>query len=320
MIMTSICMITYNHEKFIGEAIVGVLMQKTNFEYELIIANDCSPDKTDEIVNEYINTHPKGNRIRYFSHKQNLGMIPNFVFAMQQCQGKYIALCEGDDYWIDPYKLQKQVDFLEANADYGLVYGKARIYNQKTGKFVGIKGSIEGEKFETEIVRYHKNATPTVLLRKDLFEMMLEDLKITMIEEGQMSDSVIKYWFTNNSRVKFMDDFFAVYRELEESACHTTDKKKQIQMGIKGFDMKLFFLFKYKVDSEESQNKIRKDYISHWKEYIELSYQIGCWDTKKSKEYLVGFYLLNPRLLIKKLFTKGVKKPLNLLYLHFFKP
>ena len=115
-------MITYNHEKFIREAIDGVLSQQTNFGFELIIANDCSPDKTDEIVNEYINTHPKGNCIKYFSHKKNLGMIPNFIFAMEKCKGRYIALCEGDDYWTAPLKLQKQVDFLEPNSNFAISF------------------------------------------------------------------------------------------------------------------------------------------------------------------------------------------------------
>jgi glycosyltransferase involved in cell wall biosynthesis len=313
--MVSVLMITYNQDTYIEEAVLGVLNQKTKHVVELIIADDNSPDNTECIVKDIIKNHQNGHWIEYVKHTQNKGMISNFIWAFNKCQGKYIALCEGDDYWTDPYKLQKQVDFLEANPDYGLVYGKARIYNQKTGKFVGVKGSIEGERFETEIIRYLKNSTPTVLFRKDLFEVMLEDLKSTMVKEGQMSDSVIKYWFLNNSRVKFIDEFFAVYRELEESACHTNDKKEQIQMTIKALDMKLFFLLKYHINDENSQKKVREDYIGHWKEYIDLSYQDGCRDTKKTNEYKVGYYLLNPFLFIKKLYNIVIGKILNLLNL-----
>jgi glycosyltransferase involved in cell wall biosynthesis len=119
-ILVSVDMITYKHEQYIAQAIEGVLMQQTNFNYELVIANDCSPDNTDAIVKHYINHHPKGHLIKYFRHEMNLGMQKNGLFAVQQCYGKYIALCEGDDYWTDPLKLQKQVDFMEANPEVSL--------------------------------------------------------------------------------------------------------------------------------------------------------------------------------------------------------
>lgn len=118
----SVIMITYGHEQFISRAIDGVLMQKTNFTIELIIANDHSPDKTDMIVRNYISNHQKGNLIRYFNNTKNMGMMPNFIFALNQTRGKYIALCEGDDYWTNPFKLQKQVDFLEENKNINLCF------------------------------------------------------------------------------------------------------------------------------------------------------------------------------------------------------
>lgn len=117
-IFVSVIMITYKHEQFIAKAIEGVLMQKCDFEVELIIADDCSPDKTEEKVFQIIKNHPKSSWIKYTKHKTNKGMISNFNWALNQCKGKYIALCEGDDYWTDPLKLQKQVDFLEANEEY----------------------------------------------------------------------------------------------------------------------------------------------------------------------------------------------------------
>lgn len=125
----SVCMITYGHEKFIAEAINGVLMQECDFDVELIIANDCSPDYTDAVIQSIIENHPKASWIKYLKHKENLGMMPNFIFAMQQCKGEYIALCEGDDYWTDPLKLQKQVDFLESNPEYGICFHKVEEIN-----------------------------------------------------------------------------------------------------------------------------------------------------------------------------------------------
>ena len=127
----SVCMITYGHEKFIEEAINGVLMQECDFVVELIIANDCSPDKTDAVIQNILCNHPRASWIKYIKHDKNLGMMPNFIFAMQECKGKYIALCEGDDYWTDPSKLQKQVDFLEANSDYVIHSGVAQLMKKK---------------------------------------------------------------------------------------------------------------------------------------------------------------------------------------------
>ena len=116
--IVSVVMVTFNHEKYIREAIEGVLMQECNFGVELIVANDCSTDNTNEVIQELLQNHPRSHWIKYINHIENKGMMPNFVWALNQCKGKYIALCEGDDYWTDPLKLQKQVDFLEENEDY----------------------------------------------------------------------------------------------------------------------------------------------------------------------------------------------------------
>jgi glycosyltransferase involved in cell wall biosynthesis len=123
-------MITYGHEKFIREAIEGVLSQKCSYDIELIIADDNSPDKTKEIVEDIIKNHPNGSWIKYTRHQENKGMMPNFIWALQQSKAEYIALCEGDDYWTDPLKLQKQIHFLEENSDYVMCYHDATGINQ----------------------------------------------------------------------------------------------------------------------------------------------------------------------------------------------
>jgi glycosyltransferase involved in cell wall biosynthesis len=124
----SVCMITYNHERFIAQAIESVLMQETDFPVELVIGEDCSTDGTRAIVVEYAQRYPE--RIRPFLRERNLGMIPNFVATLQACRGKYIALLEGDDYWTDPHKLQKQVQFLEGHPDYVLCHHDAMIVDE----------------------------------------------------------------------------------------------------------------------------------------------------------------------------------------------
>lgn len=114
--LVSVKMITYNHEKYIAEAIEGVLMQKTNFPVELVIGEDCSTDRTREIIHKYILENP--HKIRLITSENNVGAKVNAVRTSNACKGKYVAICEGDDYWTDPYKLQKQVDFLENNPEF----------------------------------------------------------------------------------------------------------------------------------------------------------------------------------------------------------
>jgi glycosyltransferase involved in cell wall biosynthesis len=109
-------MITYQHENYIRDAVGGVLMQEGDFDIELIIGDDCSSDDTGNIIKDIINNHPKGHIIKYHRHKKNIGLTPNFAWALHKCKGNFIAICDGDDYWTDPYKLQKQLDFLEANS------------------------------------------------------------------------------------------------------------------------------------------------------------------------------------------------------------
>lgn len=114
--MVSVYCITYNHGKFIAEAIEGFLMQQCTFDLEIVISDDCSTDGTREIIDDYVARYP--DRLRRHPVHHNQGAITNCVNLFKVMRGKYVALCDGDDYWTDPLKLQKQVDFLEKNHDY----------------------------------------------------------------------------------------------------------------------------------------------------------------------------------------------------------
>ena len=120
--MVSVIMITYMHEKFIAQAIEGVLMQETNFDFELVIGNDCSPDNTNSIICDFINNHPRGHLINNINRKVNIGMHANYADVLNKSQGKYVAICDGDDFWIDKNKLQLQVNIFEEDPKYSLVY------------------------------------------------------------------------------------------------------------------------------------------------------------------------------------------------------
>ncbi len=120
----SVITITYGHENYIKDTLDGVFMQDYPGEIEFIIANDKSPDNTDSVVKNYLETKniPFNFVIKYTKHKENKGMMSNFIWALKQASGKYIALCEGDDYWTDPCKLREQVGFLEKNESYVLAF------------------------------------------------------------------------------------------------------------------------------------------------------------------------------------------------------
>ena len=130
--LVSICSITYNHKPYIRQCLDSLLLQKTNFIYEIIINDDCSTDGTTEIIKEYASKYP--NLIHPIFHDENQyskgvrGMFAKFCFP--QARGKYIAMCEGDDYWTDPLKLQKQVDFMETHVEYVMCSHIVDIYNE----------------------------------------------------------------------------------------------------------------------------------------------------------------------------------------------
>jgi glycosyltransferase involved in cell wall biosynthesis len=114
--LLSVVMITYNHELYIAQALDNILNQETDFSFEVIIGDDCSTDRTLEIVNDYKKRFPEV--IKVLCREINIGFQVNFKQTLLAGEGKYLAVCEGDDYWTDPCKLQKQVKFLENNSDY----------------------------------------------------------------------------------------------------------------------------------------------------------------------------------------------------------
>ena len=116
---------TYNHEKYIEKCIKSIMSQKTNFKYKLLISDDYSTDKTRKILRKYENKY--SDKIEVIYRNTNLGAMKNFIETLNLVHSQYVALCDGDDYWTDPNKLQKQVDFLEKNSKYTVVFHQTKI-------------------------------------------------------------------------------------------------------------------------------------------------------------------------------------------------
>lgn len=222
-------MITYGHEKFIAEAIKGVLMQECDFEVELIVVNDCSPDHTDRVVQNILESHPKASWVRYINHKENLGMMSNFMFALQQCNGVYVAMCEGDDYWITKDKLQKQVDILESNKDIGLVYTGVTHFNQNLGKFIEIPPRFVTSRKEVipSLLKSKYIEFPTTMFRKTVLDEVLNIIKIEF-KNAVIGDTRILLETAYQSEIYFLNEVTTIYRILDGSASHPTEVKKYI--------------------------------------------------------------------------------------------
>ncbi len=134
--LVSVSMIAFNQEQYIEQAIESVLVQKTNFPFEIIIGDDVSTDRTVEICEAYQKIHP--NIIRVIKNRVNLGMMGNHIRTFKQCKGKYIATLESDDYWIDEYKLQKQIDALESDERMTICFTGRKDFYENTNRFVDV--------------------------------------------------------------------------------------------------------------------------------------------------------------------------------------
>ena len=204
--LLSVCLITYNHEKFIRNAIEGILMQKVDFEWELIIADDCSTDGTQAILNEYKNKYP--DFIKLILQKKNVGPAKNHIELITTPKSKYIALCDGDDYWTDPLKLQKQVDFLETNKDYVLCFHEVKIL-KPDGSVVNDFITKVPENYETtETLARLGNYihTPTVVYRNILSKFPFE------FEVSPIGDYFMYMMLAEHGKLKFIDEKMAIYR------------------------------------------------------------------------------------------------------------
>ena len=239
-ILVSVCCITYNHEPYIRQCLEGFMMQKTTFPFEVLIHDDASTDGTAGIIKEYEVKYP--NIIKPIYQKENQyskGIKISPTFQYPRAKGKYIALCEGDDYWIDPYKLQKQVDFLETHSEYGLCYAKAKCFNQEKQQWEGKLGE-DYVSFENLLC---ENTIPTltVMFRKILLFQYYREIDICKMN-WKMGDYPLWLWIAEKSKLYFQSQTVAVYRILKESASHSQSQERYIQFYQSCRDIQIFFI------------------------------------------------------------------------------
>jgi glycosyltransferase involved in cell wall biosynthesis len=239
--LVSVCCLVYNHESYIRQCIDGFMMQKTDFAFEVLIHDDASTDRTANIIREYEVKYPEIIKPIYQTENQySKGISIGINYQYPRAKGKYIALCEGDDYWTDPLKLQKQVDFLEANPEYGMVYTRARQYMEKKKMF---SEKLAGKNYETfeNLLTGNTIPTLTVLFRKYFLKSYQNEISPST-KQWKMGDYPLWLYIAANSKIKYISDVTGVYRILPESASHFEDFNKGLEFINNTYEIRSFFL------------------------------------------------------------------------------
>jgi len=243
--LVSIQCLIYNHEPYLRKCLNGFVIQKTSFKFEAIVHDDVSTDGSADIIKEYAEKYPdiikpiyeKENQ--YSKHDGSLNKIMN-----NACLGKYIAFCEGDDYWTDPYKLQKQVDFLESNSDYGLVHTNCSCNKEGIIKPGENAAKIsDGYVFNDLLIHKFYIATLTVCIKKEIISQWEKlNPKERIEKKWEMSDYPLWLEAALHTKFKFLPDNTATYRHLSESASHSKDKYKNYKFFQSVYDIKFYFI------------------------------------------------------------------------------
>ena len=254
--LVAVFMVTYNHEKYISQAIKSVLEQKTSFPIKLFIGEDCSNDKTRDICIDYFLSNPR--RIKLFLNEINIGGTKNSLQVYQACLlsgAKYIAMLEGDDYWTDPYKLQKQVDFLEAHPDFSMTFGNALIEDH-IGKY-----RRQG--------LYIKRNEPEVILPEMAIGLGLPTLTMVFRNNIQIpewynnvisGDYFLRLILSTKGNFYYHGEVFGIHRKHISGISRTTDKTQWVLNTAE--NLKCFYSI-----CKESQKKQIKVKIIWYKLY-----------------------------------------------------
>jgi glycosyltransferase involved in cell wall biosynthesis len=283
-------MITYNHVPFIAQAIEGVLQQKTDFPVELVIGEDCSTDGTREIVFEYQKKHP--DIIRVVTSDKNVGMIKNGLRTVKACQGKYIAFCEGDDYWQSPHKLQKQVEYMESHPDCGLICSDYDVLYVGVGKRIQKWNKKDGKNpSQITDVKYIIRGTPTsgiltctVMTRKDLILNVLDsDPFLYQNEKQPCGDTPIWTGISRLGSIAYIDESLSTYTRHTESATRSSDITKVLRTSISMKEQMLYLIEKYDLPNAERTKHIG----DLWRRKLKLAfYEKNSEMAAESKRYL----------------------------------
>ena len=247
----SVSLVTFNHEKFIAQAIESILLQEVDFSYEIIIGEDFSSDKTREIVIEYQKQYP--DKIRLILPEENLGCYGQkiFVQTLQACRGEYIAILDGDDYWTSPYKLQQQVDFLDNHPECAICFHDVTTIFEDKSRTSRRYNDFEPPAFSSieNILKSNFIPTCSTLYRRGLFDEFPEWYCDTVC-----GDWVLHVLNARHGKIGYINQSLAVYRVHSNGLFSSMKKIQQLKEAIKCYKLLneyLDFEYNYIIKSEE---------------------------------------------------------------------
>jgi glycosyltransferase involved in cell wall biosynthesis len=280
-IKVSVCMIAYNQEDFIAEAIESILRQKTSFPVEIVIGDDNSKDKTGEICAAYAAENP--GRVKYHRREPNLGMMPNFIKTLGECDGQYIAVCEGDDFWTDEHKLQLQVDFMEAHAEVSLCCHDHSVF--ANGEMLRPNEDIAEDVKILETKDYMRNPffhTSSYFFRRDAQPAPYPDWYRNVLA----GDHFLVLFLSMQGKIGYLNRRMSVFRNHGSSVSFTR----------KALEIKQNFVRHLEIFNDYSDRRFEdeiNEVINRWNLIYQVYEPVGY---LKKISYLVqnsGFYLQN---------------------------
>jgi glycosyltransferase involved in cell wall biosynthesis len=275
--LASVQMLTYNHAPYIRQALEGVLAQKTDFPFEIVIGEDCSTDGTRELVFDYQRRHPE--IVKVVTSEQNVGMHRNGLRMQHACRGKFLAFCEGDDFWHDPAKLQTQVEFLVQNPDYGLVHCNYHAYEVARRKLRqrAISGPLppdDEHAYVQVMLRQRRILTLTVCVRRELLDRVTREQPECNDPQWPMGDTQRWFEICRLTKVNYFPQAMATHNFLPESASQSRDPMKAFRFTEKAGQLILHYLKKYPIEAE-LDNQVRRRVAL---ELLGAAYQAGAGD------------------------------------------
>ena len=225
----SVIVLTYNQEEFIEQNLLGIFMQEVNFTIELIISDDHSKDKTDSVIQNILTNTPSHITVKYTSHKNNLGSTPNFYDALSKVTGKYLAFCEGDDYWTDKNKLQKQYDFLEQDPDYAMCFHQ--VINVSPDEKINqtLFANVEDRDYTAEEIYKHwlVHTTSVFMRSKVLNTKVFQTMK--MHPDLLYFDTILYMGASLIGKIKGVSETWSAYRRHEAGLSNGINFKRDIK-------------------------------------------------------------------------------------------
>ena len=220
---------TYNQENNIGQAIDGMLMQKTSFPFQIVISNDSSTDRTGDILKEYEEKYP--DKIKIINNEKNLGAMGNFINTLSNIKDtEYVALCDGDDFWTDENKLQKQVDFLDNNKEFNICFHKAKLFYENNEKEESIIPEFEEEVTTIDdLVKSNYIVANSVVYR---WKFNDKNLKEIFPEDIAPGDYYIHLLHAQDGKIKMMNEVMSAYRRHEGGMWWSNDAKNKEQFTL----------------------------------------------------------------------------------------